>query len=393
MLKPVLSFASVLDMYNADYYKWGYDQRRQVRNTGFVYPTHIPLPNPVWKETKQTAKTMEQEYLSHVEKRADEWSKDKQSLGKLVKIDVKRPRALLATSLVMKKRDKDMTSTTNDYTDEPIDLDEAEEEEEEDTQRLALWKARIAIDQGYQAYLNLVELRRLLQTRGKQHVSEDHLNPESDTSQRRLELLDDVETHVHTLHTALGFRKQQQGENESTVPIMTLDEKILAQTLSLPKGKVLVSRIMDEGILPHSSACRTLAMVLEILLHSHEKQYRSVCQTKKGTKVQVSFSSLEEDRLLRSLTGLVRLVHPSPSPQNMIDSLMVVNEFSNPGKKRIPESKQLDMKVLLSSHRTLLDLLHAILSRGGDICRSAGEYFLESWESQEKEFVAVLTRA
>merc|ERR1719223_1292938 len=176
MMRPLLSFTSVVDAYNADYYRWSFDdlKSRILLMLGGGGPSPkvktTNLPNPVWNETKIKAREMEQNFRTSVEKRASDWSKEKHILGKVVKVNVKRPRALLSTTALTASLHKD---------------DEESKSETEYDDRAFLWAARLAIDKGYLAYLNLVELRRLLQSRpGDTFMLENE--------QKREELLEDV---------------------------------------------------------------------------------------------------------------------------------------------------------------------------------------------------------
>jgi len=347
MMRPILSFTSVLDAYNADYYRWSYDDRKS-RNLLFLGgappSANNNLPNPVWKETKVKAQKMEDKFRETVEKRADEWGKEKQALGRIVKVNVKRPRALLSTTA--------LTSTAESR------VDTSETDTEEDRQRTVLWAARVAIDKGYQAYLNLIELRRLLQSRPG-----DALNGEDSVINRREELLKDVEENVSKLQGAFGLKKGDSGIN--------CNDKILARTLTLPKGRMLLSRVIDEGILPHPSACKVLPNAIKVVFESASTADLSAAPP------------AGEDRLLRSLTGLVKTTQPSVDPTNLLACLSSTINAENVinGEKRT-------MKSVLTSKRTLMELLYAIFSRGGEVCVGG---FQAEWKDKESKFLAILS--
>ena len=354
MLRPILSFSSILDAYNADYYRWSYDDRksRNLLFLGGAAPNAAGnnLPNPVWKETKVKAQKMEDEFRETVEKRADEWTKEKQTLGKVAKVNVKRPRALLSTTTALA-----MSSTADESKiDDPDDG-----YTEEDRQRMILWAARVSIDKGYQAYLNLVELRRLLQSRPGDALS----NGEESVVNRREELLKDVQENVDKLHGAFGLKKAGDG--------VECEDKILGRTLTLPKGRMLLSRVIDEGILPHPSACKVLPSAIKVVFASASTADLSAAPP------------AGEDRLLRSLTGLVKTTQPSVDPHNLLsclDSTINAEDVIN-GEKR-------SMKAVLSSKRTLTELLFAVFSRGGEVCIGG---FLAEWKDKESKFLSILS--
>jgi hypothetical protein len=351
ILRPLLSFASVLDAYNADYYRWSYDDRKS-RNLLFLGGTtpnsnNHNLPAPVWKETKIKAQEMEDQFRQKVEERADKWSKEQQALGRVAKVNVKRPRALLATTVLSSNVEK-----TLDSSEEKLETDE-------DRQRIVLWASRVAIDKGYQSYLNLVELRRLLQSRPG-----DTWSGEDSVVNRREELLKEVEDNVSKLQASFGLKKAGV--------IFECDEKVLSRTLMLPKGRMLLSRVIDEGVLPHSSACRVLPSAIKNIF-------------------DCAFSSdltgappSGEDRLLRSLAGLVKTVQPSVDPGNLLACLdsTIHADSAIRGEKHT-------MKSVLTSKRTLMELLYAIFSRGSEVC--VGD-FEKDWKEKESKFIAILSQ-
>jgi len=350
MMRPLLTFENVLDAYNADYYRWSYDDRKS-RNLLFNNngPGNKNLPNPVWKETKIKAQAMEDKFRDTVEKRADEWSKEKQALGRMTKVNVKRPRALLATNSLSVNAESRMASGVVN-----------EEENEEDKQRAFLWAARVAIDKGYLAYLNLVELRRLLQSRPG-----DALGSDNQVENRKEELLHDVEENVIKLHSAFGVTKVNS--------ILEVNETVLSRTLTLPKGRMLLSRVIDEGVLPHPSACRLLSVAIKIIFLSVSNADLSVAPP------------AGEDRLLRSLTGLVQTVRPSVDAANLLTCLTSVIDA-----KKVMVEKKKSMKTVLAGKRTLMELLHAVFTRGGEVC--VGEYEVE-WKTKESSFLSILSEA
>jgi len=355
MLRPVLSHSSVLDAYNADYYRWSYDDRKS-RNLLFLggnAPTKNNLPNPVWKETKVKAQQMEHDFRDKVEKRADTWSKEKQALGRVVKVNVKRPRALLATTALSSN------GTGTGAMEKDLDSEEIVAETEENRQRAFLWAGRVAIDKGFQAYLSLVELRRLLQSRPGDTLS----GGEDSVVNRREELLKDVEDNVSKLQGAFGLKKTDGG--------MECDDKVLARTLTLPKGRMLLSRVVDEGILPHPSACKVLPNAIKVVFDSA------------STGDLAATPPAGEDRLLRSLTGLVKTEQPSVDPTNLLQCLMstITAETVINGEKR-------SMKAVLTSKRTLMELLYGIFSRGGEVCVGG---FQADWKDKESKFLAILS--
>jgi len=364
MMRPLIT----LDAYNDDYYRWGYDDRRarNLLSLGGNTPTgNNTLPNPVWKETKAKAQHIEDKYRGNVEKRADKWSTKQQTLGRTVKVNVKRPKALLATTgaaLTM--------GATNDNDEQ------REDRSDEDRARISLWSARMAIDRGYRAYLDLLETRRLLQTRG------GGLETESEAD-RRAELTRDVEGNVAALHGSLGITvavSSSGGDGGGGERTIEVDSAVLSRTLNMSKGRLLLSRVLDDGVLPHSSARRVLSPALGAILST-------------TTAGAAGTSPSGEDRLVRSLTGLVQTAQPSLAPQDLVDCLA---EFGRVYQSQLASSQVGSagdtVRAMLGGQRVRMELLHAVLSRGNVVCAGgAGADVAAAWKAGEAEFMTILS--
>jgi len=343
MLRPLQS----LDAYTDDYYHWGFQDRRQ-RNFLMLGPEK--LPNPVWKEVKVMARKAEENYRTTVEERSKVWSEEQKALGHVVKTNVKRPRALLSTPVLSTKQQPSKNEVNG-----------GEYEGEEQTQRVSLWKARVAIHRGYDAYLNLVELRRLLQSGaggGGGEMEED--------------LARDVKDNLDALHSSLGITLNRE-EGGAGVKV---DSMVLSSTLSLPKGRILCARLMEGGILPHPSACEILAAVVGNVFRSSYQDGGSAM-------------AMAEDRLLRALMGLVQTVQPSLQPRNVFVCLDVVMAI---GKEEAAKKKG-GMKMILTNNRVRMEFLHSVLSRGNMICGGSGGEIESVWRSKEQEFMIMLSTA
>jgi len=428
-----------LDAYNDDYYRWGYDDRKS-RNLlvlggggggGGAAAAAANLPKPVWKEEKIKAREMETKYREAVETRARDWGEKRQVLGRVAKVNVRRPRALLAApggddggaggALTTRSR---LNEEGENNASADGDAEESPESSPEERTRARLWSARLAIDRGYASYLSLVELRRLLQSNDQSEVARG--------GRRREELEADVEDGIAGLHSALGVKvtvvapaeeeEEGKGEGEKRAAgatgatgasrrVIEVDRPVLARTLSLPKGRMLLGRVLDEAVLPHSSARRVLPAALEAVLRSPP--------TEGGVAAGVGGGSAGggggapprgEDRMLRSLSGLVRTVRPSVSPRDLLDCLDAVREVHSDfaeGSKKEEEGKKGDdgggggggaiVKSMLGGQRTRMELLHAVLTRGNEICLGppdgAGGEYGEEWRRKEAEFMAVLSGA
>lgn len=128
-----------------------------------------------------------------------EWMKDKGTLGHVSKTDVSRPRALLATPTLVS------------------------EEDVEQKQRASLWKARLHIDQGYQACSALVEIW--------QATPPGTVPPQ-------------VQHHLLKLFKCLGMAVDKDGVYS------VVKEESLRVVLKMSKGRVFVARLLEQALLP-----------------------------------------------------------------------------------------------------------------------------------------------
>lgn len=325
MLRPLQS----LDLYNDDYYHWSFVNR----GSPFLSRGSDNNPTPVRKGVKVTAMEQEEKFNASMKARASDYAQEQKSLGQLVKTNVKRPKALLNTSVLKKD------SAGESLADES--LTGTKYESEQQSNRISVWKARVSIDRGYAAFLSLVELRRLIQA----HAGATKLINE---------LMADVKTNVDLLHSALGVTILVDPKGTKKVEIEKLT---LASTLSMPKGRVLCARVIEEGILPHLSACNILPAALFCIFSSSHP------------------ATDGEDRLLHALTGLILIPQPSIDPQILCSCLdMVILAAGNKDELSLTTSSHLRMK-----------LLHAILSTGKHV--SAGSPVDQVWSQKEKKFM------
>jgi len=357
MLRPLQS----LDTYNDDYYHWSFVDRksRNLLLLGGVgvgvggdldrsSSSSLAQPNPVWKEVKVMAKERETKFRSAVENRAKEFAEEKQSLGRMVKTNVNRPKALLNVPVMTTGEDESGVGeggsggvggdNTNDDKDYVL---------EQRRNRVQLWKARVSIDKGYSALLSLTELRRLIQANANQ-------------PQLVNELMGDVKSNVDLMHASLGVNVRVNSDGSRK---MIIDEGRLSSTLSLPKGRVLCARVIEGGILPHQSACEILPVAWRVLAG-------------KPSASASASSDDGEDRLLRALTGLVLSVQPSVDPSILcrcLDAAIAIGD---------------DLSKITQS-RVRMELLHSILTRGKVLCGENSD--LDGvWKEKEKAFMQIL---
>lgn len=345
MLRPLQS----LDTYNDDYYHWSFVDRKS-RNLLLLagadrstMESSLAQPNPVWKEVKVMAMERETKFRSAVETRAKEFAEEKQSLGRMVKANVKRPKALLNVPVMATGGGDESDGGVEDMNND-VNVDDKNYALEQRRNRVQLWKARVSIDKGYSAFLSLTELRRLIQANASQ-------------PQLVQELMGDVTNNIDMMHASLGVVVRVNADGSRQIII---DEARLSSTLSLPKGRTLCARVMEGGILPHQSACELLPVA-----------WHAIASTTPS-----SVSDDTEDRLLRALTSLVVATMPAVDPSILcrcLDATISIgDDLSNITKSRVR-----------------MELLHSILSRGKTACEGYSD--LDGvWKEKEKEFMQIL---
>jgi hypothetical protein len=172
-------------------------------------------------QEKQARPEMDQEYQARQTK-AHQWSQEHHTLGATPKTNVTRPRAILAPL--------EVTATSNNTTTNAM--------LEHKQQRAQLWKARIYTDQAYQAWQDVVEAWRST-TPGQ------------------------MPTHMQGPLTKL---LKCLGLSRVSAETYALDESILQVVLKLPKGRILLARVLEQALLPPSAVPVLLVPTLHTLM-------------------------------------------------------------------------------------------------------------------------------
>ena len=310
MIRPLQS----LDAYSDDYY------HLSLLNLAMGYAVPGLAAAPVGKDVKAMAKEMEAKFLESAATRAKTFAEEKKSLGTTVRSNVNRPKALLNTRSFARPddddEDKDDGKAASDY------------EAEQKRLRIALWRARVAIDRGYSSYLSLVELRRLIGASGGD-------------ARLMSDLMPDVRANVDRIHRSLGLSVSVGDKGRKSI---VADGDGLATCLSLPKGRVLAARVVEGGILPHPSACVLLSPAVR-------EVYSSPVD---GDATAAAASGDGRDRLLGALLLLVVTPSPAVEPAVLCDCL-----------KGIADVGEVDGgNGLLTGSQMRMRFLHALLSTG-----------------------------
>lgn len=246
------------------------------------------------QKTPASAKKFEKEMESR-SKRSKEWTAEHSTLGHTAKSDVSRPRALIAVHTA-----EDTTSAPN-------------------KERASLWKARLYVDQGYQAYHAVVDVWR---------------EAPPGTVPR------EIQPHMVKLLKCLGVKLEKPPST------YTVDESALSLLLKLPKGQTLLARILEQALLPPNAVQALLPVALSIAIHS--PFVNDICNI----------------RLFRAFSRVVTTL-PNMEPSCLLESVKAVE----------------DPDALKSTAR--MECIHALLRRGSALSQQDAAFAPEWNKAEE----------
>lgn len=308
-----------------------YDVQYWVRRNGSKAAEQAVLsrPTPQKKKSATDAKeTASEAALAVLEQRsrqakAKEWSNENSTLGLVTKTNVHRPRALLAQPVI-----PDQNATGG-----------------EQKQRAALWKARIYADQAYQALNKVQELWRMAAP-GQVPAS--------------------MHPHLLRLLKCMGIQKTATDGDDDRQEYRVTDEDAMRLLLKLDKGKNLLSRVLEQALLPPQAVQVALPSMLKVLLSS-----TSPASTKSnGT------DDPADNRVFSILSRIVESL-PDLSPQCLLASVQVVHSSSE--------------QALLTTSR--MQCMHSLLHRGSVVSQNptSPEDFKKEWDTIEESFLGILS--
>lgn len=307
-----------------------YDVQYWVRRNGSKAAEQAVLsrPTPQKKKGDKTAKeTASEAALAVLEQRsrqakAKEWSNEHSTLGLVTKTNVHRPRALLAQPVV-------------------ADQNAAGSEQK---QRAALWKARIYADQAYQALDKVMELWRMAQP-GQVPAS--------------------MHPHLLKLLKCMGIQKAATDGDNDHQEYRVTDEDAMKLLLKLDKGKNLLSRVLEQALLPPKAVQVALPVMLKVLLSP------ASASTKAG-----GTDTSADNRIFSIVSRIVESL-PDLSPECLLASVEVMHSSSE--------------QALLSTSR--MQCMHSLLHRGSVVSQdpTSPEGFKQAWGKIEESFLEILS--
>ena len=289
ILKPILLSGTAPSDYHMRYFAQG----RAANNNNNNNNNDGPL-SPIKGDWQQEATSREM--------KAKEWMKDTNSLGYISKTNVTRPRALIATPTLVS------------------------EEDVEQKQRASLWKARLLIDQSYQACDALVEVWRA--------APPGTVPPE-------------VQHHLRKLFKCLGMTAR-----DGSYTMDPAKQDSIRSILRMSKGRIMVARLVENALLPPKA--------MQVLLPAAI-----------GTALQVGKPNDPTDN--RLFAGLARVISTLPGLENatLIETVQAAQQ-----------------KEALAS-QVRMECVHALLRRGNAVAGSTPE-FAEEWAKTQAEYMKLL---
>jgi len=327
-----------------------YDRAFWQRAGGVPPPTNTYNRRQGGKQgNKKQGQKAENEMESR-EKKAKDWSAEHSVLGRTAKSNVTRPRALIAQP---KKSDDDETKN---------------KENSEQRQRQALWKSRIYCDQAYQAYLKVVETWHAVITPNQ------NMSPAAAAS---------LQPHLFKLLKCLGIVKseQEQDEDESSdhqQVYAVVNEGALPLVAKLPKGRILLARVLEQALLPPAAVNALLPVLFKAIYElplppppplpgAGPPPLNAEAAAASGNAHMV------DERLFMAISRVLHTLPDLPG-SDILQCLDLASENS---------SVSLQSTVRMSA-------VHALLQRGSQLA-SSDESFAPVWKTREEAFLKIIS--
>jgi hypothetical protein len=266
--------------------------------------------------TPKRLKDMNSESMSR-EIKSKEWASEKSTLGYVPKSNVARPRALIATP-------------------QPTPT---EQDNEHQKQRANLWKARVYCDQAYQAYQKVVEIWRAA-------------NPGGGVPPQ-------VQLHLAKLMKCMGIVLDSEKKE------YTADGEALKLLSKLGKGRTLISRVLEQALLPPNAVQTLFPVLLNVII--------PLPNTVKTSDTGQPVEDATVNRLFHNMTGLMLKLNLSGG--TLVKCLEVVH---NHGKASLSSPPR-------------MECVHALLQKGGMVIgQDPSEEIKSAWGSAESQFMSLL---
>ena len=229
--------------------------------------------------------------------KSKEWASEKSVLGHVTKSNVARPRALIATP-------------------QPT----VDQENKEQRQRANLWKARVYCDQAYQAYQSVIDIWRASSSNGK------GIPPQ-------------VQMHLVKLKKCMGIVLDKEKKE------YVVSDEALKLIVKLEKGRTLISRVLEQALLPPNAVQALLPPLMDILMglpssssDGEEKTIGRLFQAIAGIIPKLNFSG---ETLVECLE--IALKHGKSSTGSMV-RMGCLHSLLQKGAQVVPQDPSSEVK-------------------------------------------------
>jgi hypothetical protein len=329
---------------------------------------HHPVKPPQPPRRPHTEKAVTTSDILSVEtdarrQKAKEWSTERKVLGPTAKANVARPRALLSLSKAMDVSDAVVTDE-NDSTNRQ-------------QQRAALWKSRIYCDQAYQSLSAVIEAWQK-----QSHSASGDQNGITMVGAPSAS----VQPHLVKLTKCLGISIQTVVADATTLARnqYSVDRHVLQLLLRLPKGKVLLARVLEQALLPPAMVSALLPTALAVLMATPSASSSSSSLSSSqyhGGEPEDAAVAWADDRVFAAWTVVLQRLADLPGSAVLAAVQAIVQASSS------EDSDGEGGSALSSTAR--MQCTHALLQRGSAMS-SADVVFAKEWATTEASFMNLL---
>jgi hypothetical protein len=325
---------------------------------------HHPVKPPQPPRRPHTEKALTTSDILSVEtdarrQKAKEWSTERKVLGPTAKANVARPRALLSLSKAMDVSDAVVTDDEHDSTNRQ-------------QQRAALWKSRIYCDQAYQCLAAVIDAWQK-----QSHSASENQNGGGAAIMVGAPSAS-VQPHLVKLTKCLGVSIQTVVADATTLARnqYNVDRNVLQLLLRLPKGKVLLARVLEQALLPPAMVSALLPTALSVLMATPSVSSSSSYHGEPDDAA-VAWA---DDRVFAAWTVVLQRLADLPGSAVIAAVQAIVQASSN-------EDSGGGSSALSSTAR--MQCTHALLQRGSAMS-SADVVFAKEWATTEASFMNLL---
>ncbi|CAM9681435.1 unnamed protein product [Scytosiphon promiscuus] len=360
------------DPFNDDFYYHNAMRRKQEKsrrealmglqpNSNVGAPA-MPMPLPVWQETKEIAKKAKDDQADAVKKRIRQWESENRVLGHQARSDVHRPRALLVLSgaegAESEEAGGESASATGDG-DAPVSEGAPFE--------TSLWRARLAIQRATNAMLAAYELNYLL------HLPTTPPEKKAEVAARLGDVIVDLAVSLGLQRSTILQQADGKPAPDASTLEASLDLGVLSTVLELAKGQKLLSRCL--AMLPPNQRSALVPSVLALTLAR-----APAASLRNAPSEQAKADAVRaEEALASELKNILQSPASLPLPilRRCVELVMTAN------RGRVGS-----LAAALGSV-SRAEVLGAVLQKGGELSEAEGGEAAADWAALQGEFIAM----